>query len=123
MEHPASRGGCTGCLFLSSSFLNNTGCLGLSGLNLTEGEGGGGALVGLGGLCGVGEGPLCEEVSGQVFVLEQVLEEAWHVVGYFEEVQLTQLFSTENNLSIYALSQELLVLLLSYSRIPFYIID
>ena len=49
------------------------------------------------------KGPFCEEVSGQVFVLEQVLEEAWHTVGYFEEVQLTQLFSTENNLSIHAL--------------------
>ena len=69
------------------------------------------------------EGPLWEEISGQVFVLEQVLGEAWHVVGYFEEVQLTQLFSTENNLSINALSRELLVLLLSYSRTPFYIIN
>ena len=38
------------------------------------------------------EGPLWEEISGQVFVLEKVLGEAWHVVGYFEEVQLTQLF-------------------------------
>ena len=37
--------------------------------------------------------------------------------------QLTQLFSTENNLLIRALSRELLVLLLSYSHSPFYIID
>ena len=36
-----------GCL--SSSCLNNSGCLVLSGLNLTKGSGGGG-LVGLGGL-------------------------------------------------------------------------
>ena len=73
----------------------------------------------------VGEEPwlaleaLCEEVSGQVFVLEQVLGEAWRAVGYFEEVKLTQLFSAKNNLSIHALSRELLVLLLSYSRTPF----
>ena len=65
-------------------------------------------------------GALCEEVSGQVLVLEQVLGEDWRAVGYFEEVQLTQLFSTENNLSIHALSRELLVPLLSYSRSPFY---
>ena len=30
-----------GCGFLSSSFLNNSGCLGLSGLNLTKSSGGG----------------------------------------------------------------------------------
>ena len=53
------------------------------------------------------QGPWCKEAS------EWVLEEAWCAVGYFEEVQLTQLFSTENNLLICTLSQELLVLLLS----------
>ena len=41
--------GLTGCGSLSSSCLSNSGCFGLSGLNLTEG-GGGGGLVGLGGL-------------------------------------------------------------------------
>ena len=47
-ERPATcfaRGveGFGGCKFFSSSFLNNSGCLGLSGLNLTDigGEGGG----------------------------------------------------------------------------------
>ena len=35
---------------LSSSCLSNSGCLGLSGLNLTDCGGGGGGLVGLGGL-------------------------------------------------------------------------
>ena len=39
-----------GCGFLSSSCLINSACLGLSGLNLTEGGGGGGALVGFRGL-------------------------------------------------------------------------
>ena len=45
-----SVGGCNGCGFLSSSFLNNSGCLGLSGLNLIKGGGGAGGLLGLGGL-------------------------------------------------------------------------
>ena len=42
-----------GCGFLSSNCLNNSGCLGLSGLNLTEGTdtgGGAGDLIGCGGL-------------------------------------------------------------------------
>ena len=68
------------------------------------------------------------EVSERVLVLKQVLEEAstkqgaegpWRAVGYFEGVQLTQLFSTKNNLLIHALSRELLVLSLSYSHSPF----
>ena len=43
------------CLHL----LISSGCLGLSGLNLTEGEGGGGGLLGLGGLArGAGGGGL-----------------------------------------------------------------
>ena len=49
--------------------------------------------------------------------------EEWYAVGYFEEVQLSQLFSAENNLLTLVLSRELLVLLLSYSRTPFYIVD
>ena len=40
-----------GCAETPSNLLISSGCLGLSGLNLTEGEGGGGGgLVGLGGL-------------------------------------------------------------------------
>ena len=43
-----------GCVEIPSNLLINSGCLGLSGLNLTEGEGGGG-----GGLRGAGDrGPL-----------------------------------------------------------------
>ena len=34
-----------GCGFLSSSCLSNSDCLGLSGLNLTKGEGGGGRCL------------------------------------------------------------------------------
>ena len=37
--------GLAGCGFLSSSCLSNSGCLGLSGLNLTDCGGGGGGLV------------------------------------------------------------------------------
>ena len=50
--------GLTGCGFLSSSCLSNSGCLGLSALNLTKDllsiGGGGGGLLGLGGLCSRG---------------------------------------------------------------------
>ena len=42
--------GLTSCRFLSSSCLSNSYCLGLSGLNLTEGDGEGGLLVGAGDL-------------------------------------------------------------------------
>ena len=43
---------------VDSFLLNDSGCLGLSGLNLAEGGGGGGALAGLGGLVrgGLGSG-------------------------------------------------------------------
>ena len=62
----------------------------------------------------------CEEVSEWVLVLEQVLEEAWRSVeGYLKAKQLTQLFSTKNNLSIRALSLGPSNLPLSYSRSPF----
>ena len=47
--------GLTCCGF---SCLNNSGCLGLSGLNLTDIGGGGGALVGFGGLVLVAGGCL-----------------------------------------------------------------
>ena len=54
---------------------------------------------------------------------EENSAEEWYAVGYFKEVQLSQLFSTENNLLTLVLSRELLVLELSYSRTPFYIVD
>ena len=62
--------GLTGCGF---SCLNNSGCLGLSGLNLTEGGGGGGGLLGLGGLVhggrlgvGIGLGGVIGRGSGSL---------------------------------------------------------
>ena len=77
-----------GCVEIPSNLLISSGCLGLSGLNLTEGEGGE------------------EEASAErVLVLEQLLEKAWCSVGYFKGLELTQLFSTQNNLLIPALSR------------------
>ena len=56
-----------------------------------------------------------DEVSGQVLVLK----EAWCMVVYLKEKQLTQLSSTENNLLIDALSRWPSNLLLLYSHSPF----
>ena len=57
-----------GCGFLSSSLLNNSGCFGLSGLNLTNctccGGGGGGGIVGLGGLVRAAGGGLRAGIGG-----------------------------------------------------------
>ena len=75
--------GLTSCGFLSSGCLSNSGCLGLSGLNLTDcdtetGEGGG-SLVGCGGLIGsqVGGGggslSLSIAISSASLFLEQPL--------------------------------------------------
>ena len=54
--------------FLSSSLLSNSGCLGLSGLNLTDctcsGGGGGGGIVGLGGLVRAAGGGLRAGIGG-----------------------------------------------------------
>ena len=59
-----------------------------------------------------------EEALDQVSVLGWVSKEAWSSIP--EEKQLTQLFSTQNNLSIHSLLRGPSNLLLAYSRSSFY---
>ena len=60
------------------------------------------------------------EEAEEVYLGKEVSVVSGPEVHYPEEALLTQLFSIESNLSIYALSQELLILALSCC--PFYII-